>query len=92
MIWAGIRADGQLVWCFFDEYYEAGHHTANAESYCSLLRDFLPKIMIPGHGFLQDNAPIHTADTTDNQFRQLGVWVIPHPPYSSDLNCIEHMW
>ena len=91
MIWAGIRADGQLFWCFFNEFYEDGHHTANASAYCKLLHQFIPQMMIPGHGFLQDNAPIHSADISNDQLYQLGVWVIPLPPYSPDLNYIEHL-
>ena len=91
MIWAAMKADGQIYWCFFDEYYTNGH-SATANAYVDLLNVYIPQMMTPGLGFLQDNASIHTADITDNTLRQLGVWVISHPPLSPDLNAIEHLW
>ena len=92
MIWAGMRADGRVIWRFFDEYYASGHTTATAEGYCNLLRNVLPEIYEPGQGFLQDNARIHTAKLSQQLFQEYGVWVVEHPPYSPDLNAIEHLW
>ena len=42
---------------------------------------------------MQDNAPIHTAGHTLDWFDQIGVYVYPNwPPYSPDMNPIEHVW
>lgn len=42
--------------------------------------------------FIQDNAPIHTSDTLDNWFQRNNIIPIVFPPYSPDLNIIEHVW
>ena len=43
-------------------------------------------------GFLQDNARIHTAQSTRALFEQLGFWVVDHPPHSPDFNPIKYLW
>jgi transposase len=45
-----------------------------------------------GEWFMQDNAPIHTAKLSTQWLESHGVATINWPPYSSDLNPIEHMW
>jgi len=35
---------------------------------------------------------IHTAAKTKEWLDAHGVWVLPHPPHSPDLNPIEHVW
>ncbi len=34
---------------------------------------------------LHDNAPIHTANATQQTIQQIGFTILPHPPYSPDL-------
>ena len=42
--------------------------------------------------FQQDNAPVHKAYSIMNWVERNYIKVVEHPPYSSDLNCIEHVW
>ena len=42
--------------------------------------------------FQQDNAPVHTASVVTEWSEQQNIQVDEHPPYSPDLNPIEHVW
>jgi len=41
---------------------------------------------------VQDNASVHTSKETWEYFENYGIAVLKLPPYSPDLNPIEHMW
>ena len=42
--------------------------------------------------FQQDNAKIHTSNIMQRFFTRYNIDVADHPPYSPDLNPIEHAW
>jgi len=42
--------------------------------------------------FQQDNAPVHKADNVIDWLDRHSIEVVEHPPYSPDLNTIEHAW
>jgi transposase len=42
--------------------------------------------------FMQDNAPVHTAKKVSKYFQERAIPALVWPPYSRDLNPIEHVW
>ncbi len=61
-------------------------------SYIEVLEDNHKGIWEPGLTFIQDNAPINTAKKVEKRLEDNGVVTTDWPPYSLDLNPIEHLW
>jgi len=89
------QSDGYLLWdmrgVLLVEFQEHDR-TVNASSYCSLLERLKTAIRTKRKGLLtqevillHDNARLHTARLTLQTVEQLGLEVLPHPPYSPDL-------
>ena len=72
--------------------------SVNARVYLRLLEYLVLLVMqrindtIGDAVFQQDNAPVHTASDVAEWFEQYNIQVDKHPPYSLDLNPIEHVW
>lgn len=65
----------------------------SANSYIQALQLGLPSIWKPNSIFQQDNAPIHTANKTRAYLRSIKLEFLENwPPYSPDLDPIEHLW
>ena len=62
-----------------------------ASSYIEVLEENIPTIYESGLLFMQDNIPIYTARKVREWFEEIGVDVLEWPPYSPDLNLIEHL-
>ena len=72
--------------------FEAKKMGYSANSYLELLNDNLLGIWEPSLIFMQDNALIHTAKKVKKWFDENGITIIDWPPYSPNLNPIEHVW
>jgi transposase len=68
------------------------HNGYSAKSYIQALEEGLLRNYQRGDLFQQDNARIHTARITREWLQRHHINVVNFPPYSPDLNPIEHMW
>ena len=75
-----------------DRDFESKKHGYSANSYLEVLDENLPSCWSPGLVFIYDGAAIHTAYTVRRWFQDMGIPVTDHPPFSPDLNPIEHIW
>ena len=73
--------------------------SVTARVYRDLLRRWLLPVLEDIRAFLggnplfqQDNARIHTAKLMLSFFERYDITLESHPPYSPDLNPIEHAW
>ena len=92
MVWAAIcnNSRSDLICMRRDTEARKGY---TAESYMYALELGLPSIHNSERLFQQDNAPIHKARKTMAFFRESGIKLLENwPPYSLDLNPIEHLW
>lgn len=92
MVWGAFwwKHKADLVWMTRNKASKRGGYTA--ESYIGVLEDQIPSLYQDGMLFMQDNAPIHKARSVIAWFRDHGVNLLVWPPYSPDLNPIEHFW
>ena len=74
-----------------DRDFASKKHGYSARSYLEVLNDQLPTCWQPGLIFMHDNAPIHTARSVTQWFTDMAIPITDWPPFSPDLNPIEHI-
>jgi DDE superfamily endonuclease len=72
-----------------DESLRGGY---SANSYLEVLDEQISICFEPGRIFMQDNARIHTAKKVKSWFEDNAIPLLDWPPYSPDMNPIEHVW
>lgn len=93
MVWAAFWGNAQRTPLYILERdWESKKHGYSARSYLEVLEDNLPFHYTDDLVFMQDNAPIHTATKVREWFQENGISTTDWPPYSPDLNPIEHVW
>lgn len=75
-----------------------GSMTGIRYKYFRIVKCYLPSVLrsaliiYPYVSFQHDNAPVHTARIITEWFDHNNIELEAHPPYSPDLNPIEHVW
>jgi uncharacterized protein YukE len=92
MIWAAIWGGDHLEINQMTRDENSQRNGYSAASYLEILEENLFAIYSPEMSFMQDNAPTHTARIIKEWFEDNGISTIDWPPYSTDLNPIEHSW
>jgi hypothetical protein len=91
MVWACFWGNTERTLLYIiDRDFEAKKQDYSAASYIEVLEDNLPFYYQDDLIFMQDNAPIHTAHRVHDWFIENGIHLTDWPPYSPDLNPIEH--
>jgi transposase len=93
MVWASFWGNAERCPLFIlSRDFDSAKFGYTANSYIKVLEQRLLNYWYDGMIFMQDNAPIHIAIKVKEWFELNGIDTTDWPPYSPDLNPIEHAW
>ena len=92
MVWATIWTGGRTELVLMERDPDAPRNGYTARSYLQILNSQLPDEWFEEMLFVQDNAPIHTANMVKEWFETHSITLVEWPPNSSDLNPIDQVW
>ena len=92
MIWGAIWLGGKSNLVILERDLESEREGYSSRSYIKLLDDQMERIWSPSMSIMQDNAANHTARVVTAWFEEHVIPLCEWPPYSPELNPIEHVW